>query len=52
MSEARPHILLVEDDAATRDAMALALELEGYKVVTQPVRVSGRVGKPVLQAEK
>jgi CheY-like chemotaxis protein len=28
------HILLVEDDPSTRDAMALALELQGYNVVT------------------
>jgi CheY-like chemotaxis protein len=28
------HILLVEDDPSTRDAMALALQLQGYKVVT------------------
>ncbi len=28
------HILLVEDEPSTRDAMALVLELQGYKVIT------------------
>ena len=28
----QPHILVIEDDAATRDAMSLVLELQGYAV--------------------
>jgi CheY-like chemotaxis protein len=28
------HILLVEDDAASREAIALALQLQGYQVAT------------------
>lgn len=30
------HILVIEDDAETRRAMTLVLELEGYKVVGMP----------------
>src|SRR5919201_836869 len=31
--DAGHHILLVEDEPSTRDAMTLVLELQGYKVV-------------------